>query len=549
MATEHKTDRNNNLTDQWKGQIKETFRNIFPERWYAKVLYERALVVILILLQLAVFIYFLLNVSRISKGIAIGMYAFSWLIVAKIVLGSKLIDYKLSWTILVLAFPLVGGVLYVLLETNLFNRRLRKDIQMAQNKIKPYRRSNPELYKILAEYKQDENSLASYIDNSVHYPLYEDGRAEYLSSGEDMYDHMIESIRGARHYIFLEFFIVKKGYMLENLLELLSAKVKEGVEVCFLYDDVGTMLQLPRSFAKTLTDLGIRARPFNTLRPILSTQFNNRDHRKIVVIDGRVAYTGGINIGDEYINKEERFGHWKDGGVAFYGEAAWAMTLMFLELWLAMGTDAELESLDVASYCPDPSYLDPNPKANPETLPAFIQPYSDSPFDFNFIGKMVYQKLIYNAGRYVYLMTPYLILDDDMVAALRQAARSGVDVRIITPHIFDKQLVKQVTRSYYQSLLEAGVRIFEYTPGFIHTKALVTDDETAVIGTINFDYRSFYLHFEDAVVVYNQPCVGETYDDFLETQAQSQEIFPHTFKWGFWHKLAGAFLRLFAPLM
>lgn len=531
--------------------LRSRFECAFTGDWFKKIIYQRLIVVLLILAQFTLFITISLWVSRISTALYTLMYIMSWVVVFIILASNKLEAYKLSWIIMVLAFPLLGGAVYAVLSTSLFSRKLKGNLRRSLALLAPLRRHRTPIHTLLAEYRKEQNSLATYVSSMAGYPLYKGGDAHYLPEGELMFTHMLAEIEKAESYVFLEFFIVSNDSLLQSLLEVLARKVKEGVEVLFLYDDMGSMFRLPNSFPELLADMGIQCRRFNHLVPVLSTQFNHRDHRKIVVIDGKVAFTGGINLADEYINKRERFGYWKDGGVVFTGEAAWGMSLMFLELWTATGTQPLPTKDDILHYCPDLRYLDSaEPLSDGESVGEdFIQPYGDDPFDDVFVGHMVYKKLIYNADRYLYITTPYLVLDDEMVHALCQAAGSGVDVRIITPHIWDKAYVRTVSRSYYKQFLAAGVQIFEYTPGFIHSKTLVTDDETAVIGTINFDYRSLYLHFEDAVVVYNQGCVGEVKADFLATQSQSQKITPENCEQSLPMRLFAQFLRLFSPLM
>lgn len=526
----------------------------FAKHWLVRVVYQRLLVVILILLQLYLFVQLTVWVSELSTFFNWLVRLFSWLAVLGILLSQRLVIYKLSWIILVLTFPIVGAPLYAVLSTHLFSRRLIKRLNESLEVIKPLRRSRKSLYEELRAKDRQQYNLANYIAESVGYPLYPGGEAHYLPEGGEMFEHILSSIREAKQYIFLEFFIIDNGVMLYELVTALEEKQAEGVEIKFLYDDMGSMFRVPKEFPEMLREKGIACRRFNHLIPVLTTQFNNRDHRKMIVIDGKVAYTGGINLADEYINVKERFGYWKDSGVVFYGEAAWAMSLMFFELWTAAGEDWSVTKNEVLRYCPDKTYYQDNSERTPLTpeekeAEGHVQPYGDSPFDQVYAGRNVYKKLIFAATEYIYITTPYLILDYEMVEALCLAAGSGVDVRIIVPHIWDKFFVKLVSQSYYKEFIKAGVKIYEYTPGFIHAKTLVTDHRTAVVGTINFDYRSLYLHFEDAVVVYNQPCVREVYEDFLLTQAVSQEITEENFKQNPARRSAGQLLRLFAPLM
>ncbi len=546
------------MSEDLTEKIRKYIQHAFEGKWLRTLVYQRLFVILLILLQLVTFIVLSLWVSRLSVALHTAMRVLSWVVVFFILVGTKVDAYKLSWVVIVLAFPLVGGGMYAILYLNMFARRLKRKLKKALAVITPIRRSREVLYEGLSKAHDGQRALAHYIYNTSGYPLYQGGEAHYLAEGEEMFSHMLLEMAKAEHYIFLEFFIVENGQMLDQMLEVLTHKAMEGVEVCFLYDDMGSLLRLPQKFPEILQQTGINCRRFNHLTPVLSTQFNNRDHRKVAVIDGKTAYTGGINIADEYINEKERFGHWKDSGIVFQGEAAWGLALMFLELWHAMGDGEQITAEEVVKYCPDPTYL-PGEAVSEEVVDQaalatesprdYIQPYGDNPFDTLYIGRMVYNKLIYYADRYLYITTPYLVIDEEMVQSICQAAQSGVDVRIITPHIWDKAYVRVVSRSYYEKFIRAGVKIFEYTPGFIHSKTLVTDDETCVVGTINFDFRSLYLHFEDAIAVYNQPCVAEVRDDFLKTQAKSQAIRLEDCHQKWPMRVLAQFLRLFAPLM
>jgi cardiolipin synthase len=323
------------------------------------------------------------------------------------------------------------------------------------------------------------------------------------------------------------------------VLDILTERAAAGVEVRVMYDDFGSMLTLPIAYERTLRERGIKAHVFNPFNTVLSPRPNNRDHRKITVIDGNVAFVGGINLADEYINVREKHGHWKDTAVRLTGDAAWSVAVQFLAVWDAdtrTGTDYQL-------------YLPAKTDA-PHIENGIVQPYTDLPADGELVGETVYFQMITRAERYIYLTTPYLILDHELLGALQTAAKSGIDVRIVTPHIPDKKSVFFLTRSHYQPLLDAGVRIYEYTPGFIHAKSMVTDDRFAVVGSINFDYRSLYLHLENAVWMYNTSSVTAVRDDIVSTIAQSEEVHEDILgKMTFVRRLWLSILRTFAPLM
>ena len=334
----------------------------------------------------------------------------------------------------------------------------------------------------------------------------------------------------------MEYFIIREGIMWDRILDILKAKAEDGVKVRLIYDDLGCFSQIPRNFDAELREYGIECVPFNPFRPVLTSVHNNRDHRKIAVIDGKVAFTGGINLADEYINAYEKHGHWKDASVMLKGKAAWSFTLMFLEMWELCTGKRE----DWAQYFPGNKLY---------AQEGFVQPYGDSPMDNENVGEQVYLSIINGARNYLYINTPYLIVDDGMVSALCHAAKSGVDVRIVTPHKWDKWAVHMTTRSYYRELVRAGVRIYEYTKGFIHSKTFVSDDEIATVGTVNLDYRSLYLHFECGAVMYGGRAVGQIKEDFLKTLEICQHITEQDCVYSLPMRMFQDMMRVFAPLM
>jgi cardiolipin synthase len=378
-----------------------------------------------------------------------------------------------------------------------------------------------------------------YLEQSSLCPAHTHTETTYFPLGDEMFVRIKEELEKAQRFIFLQYFIIRPGVMWNEILEILCRKASQGVEVRVMYDDVGCLYTLPSNYERVLREKGIACKAFNRYRPVVSLRLNNRDHRKILIVDGEVGFTGGINLADEYINVEERFGHWKDSGVMLRGEAVWNFTVMFLSAW----SYNEPKQEDVQCFRPQPG-------AALCAEDGVVQPYDDSPLDDQPVGANVYHNLISKATRYVYLTTPYLVIDDDMASALCVAAQSGVDVRIITPHIPDKKIVFELTRAHYLILLEAGVRIFEYTPGFIHAKNFVVDDQFATVGTVNMDYRSLYLHFECGVWMSGSSAIADVRRDFLDTQAVSQEITLETARLFSQRKrLYHALLRAFAPLL
>ncbi|MGI6153030.1 MAG: cardiolipin synthase, partial [Christensenellaceae bacterium] len=403
-----------------------------------------------------------------------------------------------------------------------------------------YARQDKNVYQEIKRQSRDAARQMAYIYNTSLYPAYKNTETEYYPMGEDFFAGLVEALKNAKRYIFLEFFIVKKGYMWDTILDILKQKAAEGVDVRFMYDDIGCMDLLPRYYYKTLNKYGIRCSVFNRLRPVINSMFNNRDHRKIVAIDGHTAFVCGANIGDEYINKKERFGTWKDSGLRLKGDGAWGFTLMFSQLWdytmnettdpqTLLPLDEEIEGIESDGY---------------------VQPYADNPVDDIRLAENVYLNIISKAERYVFINTPYLILNDNLRLALIAAAESGVDVRITTPHIPDKKVVFLLTRANYKPLLEAGVKIYEYTPGFMHAKSYVCDDQFAVIGTINTDYRSLFLHFECAAFMYGTSSVMALKHDYIKTLDVCTQVTMQDVQRTPWHQKAAQYiLKIFAPLI
>ena len=464
---------------------------------------------------------------------------FSIAVVLYIISKVDIPGYKIGWIILILLLPLFGGLLFLLLGENRPAKYLSKRLKAGSANHEFYMEQDPETLDALRERSPRIACCASYISEYGHYPVLDGGSVKYYSLGEYQYADMLEELKKAEKFIFLEYFILEEGEMWNTIFDILAEKAAAGVDVRLIYDDVGCLIHIPANYSRKLEKRGVKCLVFNPFIPIVSGVMNNRDHRKIMVIDGKTAFTGGINLSDEYINRRVRFGKWKDSGVMVRGKAVWSFTVMFLELWNAYNTDGE----DFTNFFCG------------EVLPVdrgFIQPFSDSPLDGETLSSNVYLDILAQAKDYVYIFTPYLAISDEMSLALIAAAKRGVDVRMVLPGIPDKPLTYQLSRSYYGPLLKAGVRIYEYTPGFIHAKSYVSDDEIAVVGTINMDYRSLYLHFECGVVMYGCPAVNDLRQDAEETFAVSREVHAgegHKSEFG---ALLSAFLdsilRLFAPL-
>ena len=382
------------------------------------------------------------------------------------------------------------------------------------------------------------HSLAVYTDSHGGFPIYDNTVVRYFPEGADMYASLLEELEKAEDFIFMEFFIINEGEVWDSVLDVLRRKAKQGVDVRLLYDGTCAIFRLPYHYPQKLEEMGIACKMFSPIRPLVSTYYNNRDHRKIVVVDGRTAFTGGVNLADEYVNRIERFGHWKDTGVMLRGDAVRSFTLMFLQMW-----QVTEPALEFRRYLEVPMERQPDARG-------YVLPYGDSPFDNERVGESVYLDIINRASRYVYIMTPYLIIDGEMTTALTFAAKRGVDVRIILPHIPDKKFAFALAYTHYRELISAGVSIYEYTPGFVHAKVFLSDDSKAVVGSINLDYRSLYLHFECAAYLKDVPAIDDIRRDMLDTLAQSQQVTEESLARVPWtRKALGFFLKLFAPLM
>ncbi len=439
----------------------------------------------------------------------------------------------LPWVLILIIFPFFGVIFYLFCKSSWTHK-------LYANYIIKMRPQMDQDQTVIDKMDANMQNQSKYISEFSGYPCYENTVSQYFELGESFFDKLIEELNKAEHYIFMEYFIVEEGAMWEKILNILEEKVKQGVEVRFMYDDWGCGFKLPYKYDHLLRSKGIKTCVFNPFRPLLSVIHNNRDHRKICVIDGYRGFTGGINLADEYINVKEKFGHWKDTAIYLYGEAVFNLTEMFLENWcFSIHEEVDFKDYDPHRYHPESFESD-----------GFYQPFGDSPMDNELVGESVYFNMISNAQKYLYITTPYLIIDSELVYALEIAAKKGVDVRIITPGIPDKKIVFQITRSYYEQLMKAGVRIYEYTPGFIHAKNFVADDVLGVIGTINLDYRSLVHHFEDGVWLCKTQTIQAMKEDFLKTLQASKEVtLEEMRKVPFIKRMIILLIRIFGPLM
>lgn len=447
--------------------------------------------------------------------------------------------FKMTWMLCVMAFPAVGTFFYIYVKSQVGVRWMGKRLATLKIETDPYMMQDMDVVDALRASKPANANLAYYLAHHMGFPTYRNTEVTYFPLGEDKFDALVPELKKARKYIFMEYFIVEKGYMWDTILKILVQKAREGVEVRFMYDGTCAISNLPYEYPQELERKGIRCKMMNPIRPFLSTVQNNRDHRKICVIDGRVGFTGGINLGDEYINRKERFGHWKDTAVMLKGDAVQSLTMLFLQMW-------NVDEKEEEHYT---RYLTPRRQGLRREL-GYVLPYGDSPFDNENVGEEVYFHILNHAKKYVHIMTPYLILDNEMITTLTRTAKSGIEVIIIMPHIPDKWYAFVVAKTYYRELIRAGVQIYEYKPGFVHAKVFVSDDDTATVGTINLDYRSLYLHFECGVFIYNNSVVDRVERDFQETLMKCHKVsLVELRNRSLFSKITGQVLRLFAPLM
>ena len=456
------------------------------------------IIFLMVLLQILVLLVSFLWLGSYLHYIWEGMSLLGAVLIIYIINRDEPAEFKLSWIIPICIFPVLGALIYVFVMSNAGGIGL---------KTKMYVRTK----------------------EAVYYPL-----------GEDKFADLLLELKKAKRFIFLEYFIVERGIMWNAVLEILKEKVKEGVEVRVMYDGMCSIVLLPYNYPKQLQKFGIKAKMFAPIIPFVSTSQNNRDHRKIVVIDGKVAFTGGVNLADEYINEKVLYGHWKDVAVKITGDAVRSFTVMFLQMWNVSEKGKE----DYGKY------LDGIEYGQPLYHDGFVIPYGGTPTMKEELTKTVYESMIHNAVKYVHIMTPYFIVEQGFLDSMRYAAERGVEVAMILPHIPDKKIVYYIARTFYPALLRAGVRIYEYLPGFIHAKAFVSDDISGAVGTVNLDYRSFYHHFECGVSFYDNKAVGKIEEDFQGTLKKCQEVtWEYYRKIPLLQKLLGRTFRLFAPMM
>ncbi|MBO5512072.1 MAG: cardiolipin synthase [Clostridia bacterium] len=512
-------------------------------RFFRKLLSRMVLVSLGIAIQLVWLFLILFYLSDAYLPIAFFFSLISLLAVIYIINRPGNPQVQMAWIVPILVFPLFGGIIFFISGGKRPKRKLRRALDRSGEMLKPLRKGNVPS----PESDVPTPPADRYLEGQCHYldsrgfPVYRDTAAAYYSDCREGWQKLLEDLRSAEKFIFMEYFIYRPGAMWDPVLEILREKAAAGVEVRLIYDDVGSINYLPRDYYKRLEAMGIRCIAFNRYKPVYAVVMNHRDHRKITVIDGHIAYTGGINFADEYIGEEIRFGEWKDNVLRLSGEAVRSMTLLFLEMWNACRPTDTAES--AAAFMPDPA------RVEGIAADGWVQPYGDSPVDSEILAENVYLNIINQATRYVYIYTPYVVIDYEMTRALSLAARRGVDVRLVVPAIPDKKIVYHLGKSYFPELIENGVKVLRFTPGFIHSKVFLADDRQAVVGSINLDYRSLTLHFENACMFVDHPVLPAIKADFEETFPRCETVTVKKRRSSFFYDLYLGLLRLFAPLM
>ena len=495
-------------------------------------------IVLVLLLQVALICAFIFYFLHNAPELLIIFWVFTIAVIIYLLNSSMDYSAKLTWLIVIISLPFAGALLLLFAESNAGHRAEKQRIEAQIEQSDGMLIQDNSVIKKIEHDGSGTDDIGKYLEKSGCFPIFNRTHVTYFPLGEYKFEAMLEELEKAEKYIFMEYFIVEEGYMWGRILDVLIRKAKEGVDVRVMYDGMCEISTLPAAYWKLLNAEGIKARAFSPIRPLVSTHYNYRDHRKILVIDGKVAFNGGVNLADEYINRKERFGHWKDVAVMLKGDAAKSFALMFLQVWNAWEDK------------PDYGILSETDSDFAGGEDGYVMPYCDSPFDDYKVGETVYMDILNRATDYVHIMTPYLILDGELEAALKYAALRGVDVRLILPGIPDKKLAYSLAKTHYRQLISAGVKIYEYTPGFVHAKVFVSDDKKAVVGTINLDYRSLYHHFECATYLYKTSCISEIEKDFQDTMAKCREVTPETIgEEKLSMKVIGVLAKSMAPLL
>ena len=519
-----------------KGKIQYQVEGRTVEREVNYIPFRFILAVALAVLETVAVIAIVIAFSYYVPYFYLLVWATEIAVVIKIIASEDNPDYKIPWLLLVLVVPVAGFMLYFLFYDRKLHKRYLKRLEHL--KSLGHKPDDTLLFEELKKASPSAHSQANMLCKIGETHLYSDTKQEYFPLGEDMHKRLLEDLRSAENFIFMEYFIIEEGIFWDSILEILLEKAAAGVEVKLVYDDLGCMMTLPGDYARQLRKIGIEARPFSALKGNADSEFNNRSHRKITVIDGKIGYTGGVNLADEYINEVVRFGHWKDTAIRLEGSAVKELTNLFL---VDYGLNTFRELTPQQDYFPEYAVEESG----------YLIPFGDGPAPIykREVGKSVIQNMLNQANRYVYMMSPYLIVDNELRQAIEDAALRGVNVKLILPHIPDKKLVYEMARSHYQRLLDAGVEIYEYEPGFVHAKVYLADDEYAMVGTINLDYRSLVHNFENGVWMYRCDCLKDIKQDFTETLEQCIRIDETKIKWNLIQRFVRSVVKVFAPMM
>ncbi|MDO5695232.1 MAG: cardiolipin synthase [Eubacteriales bacterium] len=500
---------------------------------FRRIIFSKVpITVLLIILQVVWFFAFFTKLSAHAAWIQ-GLFTLLGLLMYLFIISSdENPSYQIAWITVIAVLPILGGFLYLILGNKRPAKRMKRAMQRSMDELRPHLDQVPPVTAPPSRMA----GVSAYIRHYGPYPAYEGTDLDYFSSGEDLFEEMMTAIERAERFIFFEYFIVSEGEMYRRMAEVLTAKARAGLDVRVMYDGFGCITTIPRHFERDLKAAGVQVVSFNPLIPLATLKMNHRDHRKLLIVDGHIGFTGGINIADEYINRISRFGYWKDTGVRLSGPAVWSMTLMFLHLWHYYRPSDE----DVHLFAPTTSH---------EASDGLVQPFSDTPLDGEALAKNIYMDILWRAEKYVTIMNPYWVPDNEMMKALTMAAKRGVQVTIIVPGINDSKSVALLAEGYYKKLLEAGVHIHAFTPGFVHAKSMVSDDCIAVVGTVNMDFRSLYLHFEDGVLFTSESAVAALKRDGEETLKQCRPLKISDLRQGVVLNLIRAMLRIFSPLL
>lgn len=496
------------------------------------------IIAVLLVLQVAVLVMAYLQFTEKLPILLNLQWVFSFVMLIYLFNSSMDSSAKLTWMLIMAIIPIPGAVMLFWTQSNVGHRMETKLVKNEIDSTLSYLKQPENVIKEIEHDGSGTDDISKYLNRTGCFPVYDKTKVTYYPLGEKKFEAMLRELEKAEKYIFMEYFIVEEGYMWGRILDVLLRKAEEGVEVRVMYDGMCEMSTLPPNYFKLLEAKGIHAKAFSPIKPVVSSHYNYRDHRKILVIDGKVAFNGGVNLADEYINRIERFGHWKDTAVMLKGPAARSFALMFLQMW-----NIGPEESDYDKWLSLPEHVE-------EDANGYVMPYCDCPLDKYKAGEAVYMDVLNRATDYVHIMSPYLILDGELETALCFAAQRGVDVKLILPGIPDKKLAYSLAKTHYSALYNAGVKIYEYTPGFVHAKVFVSDDIKAIVGTINLDYRSLYHHFECATYMYKTDCIADIESDFQKTLSKCREVSTVSIKKEkIYYKIIGGLAKIIAPLM